>query len=457
MNGKEILLRTLRGEPAERTPWVPFVGIHGGRLIGVAADAYLRSADHVVAGQTLAAERYRADGIPVVFDLQVEAEILGCDLRWAEDSPPSVSSHPLGGPDELSLAGLREFAVAAGRFPLVLEATRRLKMGIGESVALYGLITGPLTLAMHLRGEKLFTDLFDFPDTVRELFRFCVDVGVTSARAYLEAGVDVVAVVDPLVSLISPDHFEQFVAAPLEGIFAAVHAQGSPCSLFVCGNATRNLEAMAETGCDNLSVDENVALTELKEVCQDVGMSYGGNLKLTTALLLGTPNEVRSNAVACFDEGQGVGYVLSPGCDLPYAVPPENLEVVAELVLDEYQREVARNLPAEAAPDPFDDVVLPAYAESAEVLLDVITLDSEGCAPCAYMLQAARDAAAAAGVPARVVEHKITGRDGLGYMRKLGVDAIPTICLQGRPAFASIVPDRRVLVQAIRQASPVVA
>ena len=48
--------------------------------------------------------------------------------------------------------GFRCFRSRAGRFPLILEATRRLKKEIGESVALYGLITGPLTLAMHLRA-----------------------------------------------------------------------------------------------------------------------------------------------------------------------------------------------------------------------------------------------------------------------------------------------------------------
>lgn len=457
MTGKEILLQTLRYKPAERTPWVPFVGIHGGRLIGVDAESYLKSADLLVEGQKLAAERYRADGIPVVFDLQVEAEILGCELRWDLDSPPSVFSHPLAEPEELRFDSLKEFSVEAGRFPLVLEATRRLRAEIGETVALYGLITGPLTLAMHLRGEKLFTDLFDFPDEARRLLRFCAEVGVASARAYLEAGADVIAVVDPLDSLVSPDHFEQFVAEPLDLIFDAVHAHDAPCSLFVCGNATRNLEGMAATHCDNISIDENVDLGELKEVCGFEEKSYGGNMKLTTALLLGTPNDVRRNAIACYDVGQGTGYVLSPGCDLPFAVPPENLEVIADLVRDEYQREIARNLPKEAARDDFDDIALPDYPSVTEVLIDVVTLDSESCAPCTYMVTAAREAARLAGVPARVEEHKITTREGLGYMSKLGVNAIPTICLQGKPVFASIVPDRRELVDAIRKAAPVVA
>ncbi|MFQ3621398.1 MAG: hypothetical protein SNJ78_10710 [Spirochaetales bacterium] len=38
---------------------------------------------------------YQVDGQPVMFDLQIEAEVLGCELGWAEDAPPSVASHPL--------------------------------------------------------------------------------------------------------------------------------------------------------------------------------------------------------------------------------------------------------------------------------------------------------------------------------------------------------------------------
>ena len=38
-------------------------------------------------------ELYHPDGQPVVFDLQIEAEILGCELLWSDDTPPSVVSH----------------------------------------------------------------------------------------------------------------------------------------------------------------------------------------------------------------------------------------------------------------------------------------------------------------------------------------------------------------------------
>lgn len=451
MTGKHLLLDALRGKPVPRTPWVPFVGIHGGALIGCDATTYLRSADRIVEGLKVAATRYRPDGLPVVFDLQLEAEVLGCELAWAEASPPSVASHPLG--EDYDLESLPTFSTTAGRIGLVMDAVRQFRAAAGEEIALYGLLTGPLTLALHLRGDDVLLDMFDEEEGVAELFDYCADIAIQMVDAYLDAGADVIAVVDPMISQISPAHFTEWVAPRLNRVFDHIRVRGALSSLFVCGNATRNLEAMCQTTCDNISVDENVDMVSLARIARAHKKSFGGNLQLTVVLLLGSEDDARRDTLRCLDQaGDGPGFILAPGCDLPYAVKPENLEAVASLVHDPYQVEVARALPPPDQTDDFSDVVIPHYKSENKVILDVVTLDSAGCAPCAYMLKAASEAARASGLPADVREHKITGRDGLGYMRHLGVTAIPSICIDGREAFASIIPDRTELVAAIRSA-----
>ncbi len=451
-SGKEILLAALRGQPVSRTPWVPFVGVHGGALVGHDATAYLQSSDAIVDGLTTAVERYRPDGLPVVFDLQLEAEILGCELVWAKETPPSVASHPLG--EDYNLSGLPKFSAEAGRLPLVLDAVRRCQAKFGESVALYGLLTGPLTLALHLRGDDVLMDMFDEEEDVPRLLDYCADIACQMVDAYIEAGIDVIAVVDPMVSQIGPNHFTQFVAPALNKIFDHVRERGKLSSLFVCGNATRNLEAMAATNCDNLSVDENVDLAELGRIARAGGKSFGGNLQLTVVLLLGDADDARRDVLRCLDQaGTEPGFILAPGCDLPYAVPPANLEAVATLVHDPYQLDVARQLPSKESTDSFDDITVPTYAEQSEVIIDVVTLDSAGCAPCAYMVKSAQEAARAFDGRATVREHKITERDGLGYMTKLSVSAIPSICVDGQEKFASIIPDRSKLVATLAEAA----
>ena len=452
MSDKSILLKALRNEPVERTPWVPFVGVHGGALVGVNSKQYLQSADHIVQGMKLAAERYQPDGLPVVFDLQLEAEILGCDLVWADETPPSVASHPLG--DDYDIDGLPEFTMEKGRLPLVLDAIRRSKEEIGENIALYGLLTGPLTLALHLRGDDVLLDMFDEEDDVPRLYDYCADIAIQMVDAYLDAGIDIIGIVDPMISQIGPDHFTEFVAPPLNKIFDHVRKRGALSSLFVCGNATRNLEPMCATRCDNISIDENVDMAELAKVARAAGKSFGGNMQLTVVLLLGDADDAKRDAMRCIDQaGDGPGFILAPGCDLPYAVKPENLEVIAPLVADPYQQDIARNLPAKENSDSFDDIIIPDYPTESAVIVDLVTLDSAGCAPCAYMLKAAQEAAKVYGKPVEVREHKITGRDGLGYMTKLGVSAIPSICIDGKECFASIIPERAELVSQLQAAA----
>jgi uroporphyrinogen decarboxylase len=51
--------------------------------------------------------------------------------------------------------------------------------------------------------------------------------------------------------------------------------------------------------------------------------------------------------------------------------------------------------------------------------------------------------------PAIVKEHRITSREGIGIMTRLGVKNIPTICLDGVVTFSSIIPDQNTLVATI--------
>jgi MtaA/CmuA family methyltransferase len=449
---KNLLLSALRGETVNRPPWVPFVGVHGGALVDRDATDYLKDADAIVDAMIAAAKRYQPDGLPIVFDLQLEAEVLGCDLMWAQETPPSVASHPLN--DDYNIAGLPEFSAEAGRLPVVWDAVRRTRTAIGETVAIYGLLTGPLTLALHLRGDDVLLDMFDEEESVPVLLEYCAAVARRMIDGYVEAGVDVIAVVDPMISQIGPHHFTQFVAPILNTVFDYARERGVLSSLFVCGNATRNLEPMAATSCDNISVDENVDLGQLAKIAGAAGKSFGGNLQLTVALLLGDTDDVRRDVLRCLDQVDGQpGFILAPGCDLPYATPIANLETIATLVHDPYQLDVARKLPGKSGQDRFDDIEIPSYAELPEVIVDVVTLDSAGCAPCAYMVKSAQEATKAFDRPVIVREHKITGRDGLGYMTKLGVSAIPSICVDGQEKFASIIPDRSALLAALSAAA----
>jgi len=450
MNGKELLLSALRGEETVRPAWVPFVGCHGGFLINKTATEYLQSADLLIEGLKKAKELYKPDGLPVVFDLQVEAEILGCRLHWGDEVPPGVISHPLASGKKIE--DLPKLDETKGRFPIVVQALETLKKEIGDDTALYGLICGPFTLALHLLGNDIFIHMFRKPEVVKAVIDFCAEVCIQSAGIYLKHGADVIAVVDPMTSQISPGRFEEFVSTALNRVYDHIREQGGVSSIFVCGDVTRNLKVMVKTTADSICVDEQIDMVYLRELCAAQDKSFGGNIKLTSVLLLGDEDDAKMEVLDIMEKSGNKGFVLAPGCDLPYAVPAKNLQAVAEMVHDEYARETARALTAKDVDD-FEDIQLPYYGMANTVLIDVITLDSSSCAPCQYMMQAAERAAEAASPVCYINEHKIKGRQGIGMMVKLGVRSLPTICINGEVKFSSIIPDQNTLIAAIEEVS----
>ncbi len=446
MNGLELIQKAFSLQPVERIPWVPFVGVHGGFLTGINAETYLKSSDEIVKGVSKAVEEYNPDGIPVVFDLQVEAETLGCELRWSETGPPAVVSHPLS--EGKKLSELKIPGPGDGRIPVCLEATKILRAKYPD-IALYGLITGPFTLALHLLGTDIFMKLFEEPDEVNEVMDFCTEVSLKMAEYYMEAGCDIIALVDPMTSQIDPLTFETFVTPFVSRIFELVREKGKLSSFFVCGHAQQNIEAMCNCRPDNVSIDENIPLDFVKEIALEKGISFGGNLKLTVILLMGSPDDCREHALECLDLGGKTGFILAPGCDLPRETPPENLKAVTDLVHDPYQQDVVRTL--EKRESSLEVFNMKDYGQSEKVIVDVITLDSESCAPCQYMVEAVKRVAPHFEGVVEWREHAIKKMEAVSFMSSLMVKNIPTICIDGKIAFVSKIPPERELVAAIQK------
>jgi uroporphyrinogen decarboxylase len=460
--GKELLLAALRHEPLPAVPWVPFAGVHAGKLKGYTAAEVLQDGSKLLASLLAANELYDPDGQPVIFDLQVEAELLGCDLVWAAKAPPAVATHPLAahltipdrlpGPDE-------------GRLPMILDVMRAMKRAVGHKTALYGLVCGPFTLASHLRGTEIFMDMFDHPDELKELLAYTSSVAMRIANYYITAGMDVIAIVDPLVSQISPRHFRNFLLEPFRDIFAWLHVQGVFSSFFVCGDATKNLEVMCQTAPDCISIDENIDLLAAAQITGRYNVTLAGNIPLTTRMLLGTPQDNMKFVLDLLDavhvhnekgeQGGGIqpqfrNFILSPGCDMPYDTPPENVLGVLQALRDP---QAARLMLASYQAHGFDmPVELPDYASLQRPLVEVFTLDSDTCAACSYMLGAAQRAVAelaARGAAVDLVEYKFTQAENVARVIKMGIQKLPSLYINGQLKYSSVIPSNRELLEQV--------
>ncbi len=448
MTGKERILRTIAGLETDKLPWVPFAGVHAGKLVGYGAKKVSTELEPLIEAALEVNRLYKPDGQPVMFDLQIEAEILGCEMAWSEDGPPSVASHPLANTQEIPT---KIPAKDEGRLKLHLDAIRALKPQIGETTAIYGLCCGPFTLASHLRGTEIFMDMILNPDYVHALMEYATEVAKAVSLYLIEAGSDVVAVVDPLISQISADHFNEFMKGPFSSLFDYIRENKALSSFFVCGNATQNIEPMCHTRCDSLSVDENVDLAKAKEITDRYEITIGGNIPLTSVMLFGNQQDNMKTTVDLIDSLTPGRLIIAPGCDMPYDTPIENTIAVEHAVHEtDATRKMVENYEGEAIP--FEGE-LPDYASLERPLVEVFTLDSLTCAACTYMWAAAQDAVKAMEAEVDLIEYKYTDPQNIARCREVGVKQLPSIYINGELAYSSIIPSREELIKKILEVS----
>lgn len=309
---KQLLIDAIRGKRTPTPPWVPYSGVHSAFVINEPADKFLTDPQLLAKGVVETARKYKADGIPLVFDLSVEAESLGLDLKYWKDNVPSVRNHPAGD-KPMSELNFKLPGPNDGRYPILFEAARIAKPQLDElDCALMGLAIGPLTLASHLAGVRIFTDVVKNKQRAHEVLRFCADVVEKSAEMYCDMGCDIVAIVDPVASQIKNDTFKEFVHPYCQSGIAAIHRKGKTSSFFICGDATKVMESVCQLGTHGFAIDEQLNMNFVRDLARKYGVGFGGNLKLTLAMSLGIISP-REDAIVSLAAGGTHGFVFAPG------------------------------------------------------------------------------------------------------------------------------------------------
>ena len=309
---KQMLIDAYRGKRTPKAPWVPYAGVHCAFLINEPADKMLKDSALLAKGVVNAAKRYKADGIPLLFDLSVEANSVGCDLKWWGDNVPSVTNHPCSDKTPTQ-AGLKLPTKDSGRWPVIFEAAKIAKPQLDElDCVMMGLFCGPLTLASHLAGVRIFTDVYKKKEFAHEVIKFAGEVGAVAAKFYADMGCDIVAIVDPVASQIKSETFKEYVTPNCQAAIKAIHAAEKTSSFFICGDCTKVMEDVCKIGTHGFAIDEQLNLVFVRDLARKYGVGFGGNLKLTLALSLGLLSS-REDAIVSLAAGGQHGYTFAPG------------------------------------------------------------------------------------------------------------------------------------------------
>ncbi len=116
--------------------------------------------------------------------------------------------------------------------------------------------------------------------------------------------------------------------------------------LHICGDATGILADMVATGSQLLAVDFKVDRTAAKAATRG-STALIGTVDPSAVMALGSPADVRAAASADLAVlAPGGGFILAPGCALPFGTPVANMQALVDSARD------AGSYPAGTLPHP---------------------------------------------------------------------------------------------------------
>jgi MtaA/CmuA family methyltransferase len=315
----------------DRTPVSPLIMTFAAKLAGISYGQYCMYGELMAQAQLECIRRFGYDSVNVTSDAVRETQTLGAPVFWQEDDVPAGAEEPyIKSRDDLKKLRLPD-PLGDNRMHEQIKALKILQQELGDGEVVYGWVEAPFQESAMLRNiNYLMTDVYDDPALVHELMRFSMDMELEFGLAQIEAGARYIGVGDAIATLISPKHFEKFNFPYVAEMIARLKKAGARVKYHACGNTRALLPLFSQLGADILNLDSLVNLAEVKEKLGDK-VCIKGNLDPVRVLLNGTPESITAAVRECIEiGGQGGGFILSPGCEVPRDTPLENFEAFVQ-------------------------------------------------------------------------------------------------------------------------------
>ncbi len=339
MASLERVLTTLDGGVPDRVAFGLLISIHAAKLSGITFEEYASSGEMMADAHLLAWDRYRQDIIDVDNGVCSLAEAVGCKVEFHDDpgSPPWVAGPALERIEDVG--SLTPIDIHAdGLLAKMIDATGLLSAAVGEEVCILAdADQGPFSLAAQIIDTQDFLVALIDPDKeqyVDQLLEYASEQVMTYARALSEAGAHLTMIGESISGpdVCSPRVYRRFAHPVQQRLISRLKGEGIRMGMHICGNSTSIIADMVSTEAAFLQVDYTIDLDAVKDAARGKTTLMGA-LDPSGVMALGTPEAVEAETrrhLAHLSEGGG--YILAPGCSLPYETPLENVDVLVETV-----------------------------------------------------------------------------------------------------------------------------
>lgn len=258
----DLIIRTLLGEPTERTPvWMMR---QAGRYLPEYIELRERysffercQTPELACAITLQpVDIVGVDAAILFSDILVVPQAMGMEVQLVEKVGPLLPE-PIKTEDDLKRITV---AGAAERLQYVYDAIALTKKELDGRVPLIGFAGAPWTLLCYMvqgKGSKAFDQAKGFcyqnPKLAHQLLQMITDATIDYLKGQIAAGADMLQIFDSWGGLLSKEDFETFSLQYINQIVAAVKDE-VPTIIFAKG-AWSSLPEMAATGAHGLGID----------------------------------------------------------------------------------------------------------------------------------------------------------------------------------------------------------
>ncbi len=331
MNGRERILRHLRGEPVDHLPLMPITMMFAADHAGVDYRDYATDHRVLVEAQVRVAHDFGFDYVSCISDPAREAADCGAAVRYPQNQPPAIDESNALLADKTKLLSLRvpdPHREGSRMFDRV-QAAALFREKVGGEKLIEGWVEGPMAEAADLRGiNTIMFDFYDDPQFVRDLFEFVVEMELRFAKAQLQAGAELIGVGDAAASLVGPHFYNEFVLPYEKRLVEGIKEAGGLVRLHICGDTRSILEGMGQLGCDIVDLDSQAPLDQAR-AAMGPDQVLLGNIDPVRTLRDGTPQSVELALGECHRQA-GPRYIVGAGCEVPRETPPENVRALLQ-------------------------------------------------------------------------------------------------------------------------------
>lgn len=336
MTAVERVRAVLDGGVPDRVPVCLLDFMPASALLGMSLREYCTDGRAMAEAHVAAWERYGHDLIDLENGVAALASAVGCAVEFEEDtSPPWVTGPAIERIEDVDR--LRPIDPSTdGMLPELLLATRLITEEVGgRAFLLAEADQGPFSLATQIVGIEEMLVALMMPakhEHLARLLEYATQQVITYARALIEAGAHMTGMGESIAGpdVCSPGQYRRFAWPYERQVVETLAAEGIRIGLHICGDATPIVRDMVETGSQLLAVDHKID----RAVAKGAALGHTaliGTVDPSAVMTLGTPDDVRAAVLADLELlAPGGGFILSPGCALPYETPDENIRAFVE-------------------------------------------------------------------------------------------------------------------------------